>query len=227
MPARRKSEPGAGSGARLVIVTCFGAGDPQFSGIRRLGREIAQHPRACTVEPPVGPSGVPSLDLGDATRLREVLVCGHGAPARARVGNGEEREITPERLSLPPRASLLLAACYQGREPVRRAWARGIGIPVVHVLGSTEETESALTTILLLHIREEGPESCIHWFGAWKSANDYLRPYFPMLREEYRRCGGAPLPVLELLEASADLRPVEAFVAIARRHPDYLRGLQG
>jgi hypothetical protein len=68
-------------------------------------------------------------------------------------------------------------------------------------------------------------DSLESWFGEWIRCNDYLRSHFPVLRALYRQQGGRPLATLVAFTARVDLTPIDSFIDISRRFPDYLTGL--
>ncbi len=112
--------------------------------------------------------------------------------------------------------------CSQGEKEHFRSWAEGTGLPENRILGSDDETESALSTCLLLNLLEDGPESIDRWFPAWLASNAYLRLHFPMIRKLYRECGRDPLKTLSELSRRIDLTPAADFLAVCRKYPEYL-----
>lgn len=211
-------------GLECLLLSCSGPEEKQFSGVRRLmTRLAAEQRRVGFLEWRGG-----GLDLRRRRRLQRVLVSGHGlreaAGFRGPAGSGEP-VLTPGCLRLPGRAGLFLLGCYQGGEVFRRAWASGCGIPVEQVRGCGSETESALSTCLLLHLLEDGPASLECWFAEWVRCNEDLEPLFPAIRAAYAASGGDPLAVLAGLQGNDALRPFAGFLAAVGRHPDYLTGL--
>jgi len=211
-------------GIECLLLSCSGPEQRQFSGVRRLMAELAADYRR--VEFLEWRGG--GLDLRRRRRLLRVLVSGHGLREAAGFQDTEGSGgpgLTPGGLRLPGRALLFLLGCHQGGELFRRAWAAGCGIPVEQVRGCGGETESALSTCLLLHLLEDGPESLERWFVEWERCNQALEPLFPAMRAAYAACGGDPLAVLAGLQGNEALRPFAGFLAAVARHPDYLTGL--
>ena len=92
--------------------------------------------------------------------------------------------------------------CYQGRKQQRLTWAAGTGVDSNRVWGCAGETESALSTCLLLHLLDEGADSIDRWFPLWIRANDALRPHFPTIRAVYARRGAELAPASQLARAA-------------------------
>jgi hypothetical protein len=158
------------------------------------------------------------------TRLGLVLVSGHGARERAAF-RSPLGYLTPERLRLPRRARLYLLGCHQGRPELLRAWAAGTGLPEDRVRGHDGETESAISTCLLLHLLEGGLASLDAWFQAWQRCNADLQQHFPALRAAYADSGADPLRAWEKLQGLPALEAHRDFFGAGLRHPEYLTGL--
>jgi len=141
------------------------------------------------------------------------------------LGDGRSRALTPADVRLPPAARLYLLGCHQGREDLRAAWEAGTGIAAGGTAGAEGETETLLSTLFLLHLHKSGIPALPGLFSQWVLANRLIRPLFGPAREMYARSGGDPLPVLNWIEGETDLAPVESFLGLARRHPEYLTGL--
>lgn len=205
-----------------LFLACLPPEEPQFRGIRRALAELGNQ-RGCWAQRWEGEA----LGLRRRLALGRVLVTGHGLAASAGFAACApgEAPFGPSALALPAACRLYLAACFQGRADLRAAWADGTGLPVSHVNGSGGETESALTTGLLLHLLEEGAASLERWFPAWLEANDALRPHFPRIRRCYRDNAGDPLATLAELTGLARETGTEGFVSVIQRHPEYLAGL--
>jgi hypothetical protein len=168
------------------------------------------------------------LELRRRRSLQRVLICGHGSEEEAGFGSPEPASrprLTPSLLRVPGGCQLYLMGCYQGREGTRRAWAVGTGAAPEDVLGSEGETESALSTCLLLHLLEDGPESLDHWFPLWIASNTALRPLFPCIRALYREHEGDPLQVLLSLRGNELVREQWKFLEAVERYPQFLSGL--
>jgi len=204
---------------RNLYISC--SAETQFSGIRRLFAELGRAPSAHPLDWRRG-----RLDLSRRRVLERVLVSGHGNPGRAGFDAGS---LDPDSLRLPPLTRLYLLGCYQGAAAMRRRWAGGTGIDLNSVFGSAGETESALTTCLLLHLLETGPTTIDAWFDVWRRCNRAFRPYFPMIRRAYARCRADPLSALVELKACGTLnalfRDFDAFLSIINRRPAYLKNL--
>jgi len=207
-------------GTRCLVIACHDREEPQFSGIGRIAAELTRRAGGFAVLEWRGGS----LQLRRRRTLDAVIVSGHGAANRARL-RAPGISFTPECLQLPPRTPLFLLACYQGRPILRRAWARGAGIPAARVYGHDGETESSLSTCLFLHLLAEGLSCLEHRFEQWREANRYLQPHFARLRRLYAQCNGDPLATLSRLALEADLAPAADFISICRTCPRYLRGL--
>ena len=209
-------------GARNLFIRC--SDDRQFRGIQKLLGELDRSPASHLLDWP----GVPA-DLSRRRVLRRVLISGHGSPIQAGFQLGSARALKPPDLRLPGNTDLYLMGCYQGAEQQRRAWAAGTGVDAGRARGCTGETESALSTCLLLHLLEDGAESIDHWFPVWIRCNDAFRPHFPRVREVYARLEAQPRAALAHLKAAGDLdalfRKFEEFLAPISRRPDYLTDL--
>jgi hypothetical protein len=209
-------------GTRSLFIRC--SDDKQFGGILKLFQEMKRSPASYLFEW----QGVPT-DLSRRRVLRRVLISGHGNPIQAGFELDSERGLKPEDLRLPACTGLYLMGCHQGREKQRLAWAAGTGVEAGRVRGCAGETESALSTCLLLHLLEEGAETIDHWFPMWRHCNNAFRPYFPMIREAYARKGADPLAALEQLKGTGTLdalfREFEQFLAVITRKPAYLSDL--
>ncbi len=204
-----------------LLLGCAPAGEARFSGIRRLLGELGRERGACFRE-----WDGERLALGRRRSLKRVLVFGHGSEQEAGFASPEPSSrplLTPASLRLPERCRLFLIGCHQGRENLRRAWAKGTGTEAV--LGSEGETESALSTCLLLHLLEDGLEAVDRWFPPWIRCNAALRPLFPRLRSLYGELAGDPLEVLSILRAESGVQEHWEFLEVIERHPQYLEGL--
>ena len=209
-------------GTRNLFIRC--SDDRQFRGILRLLRELKRSAGSCSLEW-MGAAA----DLSRRRVLRRVLISGHGSPNQAGFELDSARALKPGDLRLPEQSSLYLMGCYQGRQRQRIGWAAGTGVEAKRVLGCTGETESALSTCLLLHLREDGVESIDRWFPVWIRCNDAARPFFPMIRAVYTRTGADPIAALAELKAAGNLdalfREFEAFLGVITRSPAYLTDL--
>jgi hypothetical protein len=170
-----------------------------------------------------------ALDLSRRRVLRWVLISGHGSSTRAGFELDSAQGLNPADLRLPASTRLYLMGCYQGRQRQLLAWAMGTGVDKNQVWGCTGETESALSTCLLLHLLEEGVESIDRWFPVWIRCNDATRPYFTMIRDVYTRTGADPVDALVELKAAGNLkvlfRDFDEFLAVITRRPAYLTDL--
>jgi hypothetical protein len=117
---------------------------------------------------------------------------------------------------------LYLLACYQGRPEIRDLWAGETG---GDVHGCEGETESALSTLFLLGLLDEGPQSISRWFDRWREANDRLRPHFPEMRRLYRARGKDWIAALEAIRDAVDLGPFGDMLTVAVRRAEILSGL--
>jgi hypothetical protein len=179
-----------------------------------------------------GAGGIQSRDwdggplcLRRRARLSTLILCGHGCEDEARLGDGRGRVLRPADVRLPGRARLLLLGCYQGREDLRGAWARGTGLELDRVSGAEGETETLLSTLFVLHLAREGQDRARGLFEEWAIANRIVRPFFEQSRALYRSTGGDPLAVLSFLEGVTDLGPSRRFLALAGASLEYLAGL--
>jgi hypothetical protein len=207
-------------GTHNLFITCIAPEEKQFRGISRLLRRLSAARDTCSLSWPGG-----FLELSRRRVLSRVLVSGHGGEELPGFGLTSEAGLRPGSLGLPHYAHLYLMGCFQGREDWLLRWARESGIPRERVFGSDGETESALSTCLLLHLLEEGVAALDRWFPVWSSCNAALRPYFPRIRQAYARLGGDPRATLaELAEIEAVAAHAE-FLAVIERHPQYLTGL--
>ena len=209
-------------GTHTLYVSC--SDDKQFRGIRNLFAVLG------------GPYGSHLLDWRQGTVdlhrrrvLRRVLISGHGTAEQAGFELSSSRALRPSSLRLPAGARLYLMGCYQGGAAQRLSWAQGSGIAVDAVSGCSGETESAVSTCLLLHVLEEGSESIDRWFPVWARCNDSFRPFFPMIRETYDSVGADPLAALDRLKAQDNLkslfRDFDEYLSVITRRPSYLAAL--
>jgi hypothetical protein len=209
-------------GARNLYIRC--SDDRQFRGITTLMRELSKRPGSYLMDQPRG-----HTDLSRRRVLRRVLVSGHGSPTEAGFELGSADELRPADLRLPGDAGLYLMGCYQSRQKQRLAWSAGSGVRPDRIRGCSGETESALSTCLLLHLLEDGPESIERWFPVWRHCNEAFRPHFPLIREVYARKGADPLAALARLRGQEELAPLfgmfEEFLAVIDRSPAYLEDL--
>jgi hypothetical protein len=209
-------------GTRNLFVRC--SDDKQFRGIGRLLQELKRSPGSHSLEW-VGTAA----DLSRRRVLGRVLISGHGSPNQAGFELDSSRALRPGDLHLPKRSSLYLMGCHQGGQRQRLGWALGTGVDTKRVWGCSGETESALSTCLLLHLVEDGVESIDRWFPFWIRCNDAARPFFPVIRDVYTQTGADPVAALAELKAEGNLdalfREFEAFLAVITRRPAYLTGL--
>jgi len=209
-------------GTRSLFIGC--SDDKQFGGILKLLQELNGSSGSHLLDW----RGVPT-DLSRRRVLQRVLISGHGSPTQAGFELGSVQELKPCDLRLPGNAGLYLMGCYQGGKQQRLTWAAGTGVDSIRVWGCAGETESALSTCLLLHLLEEGADSIDRWFPLWIRANDALRPHFPTVREVYARRGADPLAALADLKAAGNLdalfREFDEFLAVITRRPTYLTDL--
>lgn len=211
-------------GTRLLLVTTTAPEDRQFGGIvracRELGGRATCHHAAFAGQP---------LDLRCRRKLTWTVISGHGGQNAARVGDGlmkdDARPVTPNDLSLPPASYLMLLSCHQGRNAQRALWSRGTGVPGTRVLGCTGETESALSTLFLLHILAEGPARLLYWFERWVEINELLRPHFPLARRIYQQNHGRMLDTLTSLQERVDTSRFSDFLSLAGEYKHYLDAL--
>ncbi len=205
---------------KALLLGCADPREKQFAGLRRLmSRLEAELP------------GLASREWrGRAVRCRwrrrlaTVLISGHGSRDRAAF-RSPSGYLTPGSLSLPPGAALYLLGCYQGRPELRKAWAEGAGLAEERVHGCEGETESALSTCLLLHLLEDGLGSLESWFEAWRSCNADVEEHFPLLRAAYAECAGDPLRAWEKVRGLPAVEAHRDFFASGLRHPEYLTNL--
>ena len=206
-------------GTRYLLLTCADPADRQFRGVAAACRLLAHtegvHHLAWDGD------GEP-LALSRRRTLHWVVVSGHGAERTARISDGHRRRLLPRDLELPPGVDLYLLACHQGREENRRRWADQTQ---ADVHGCEGETESALSTLLLLGLLDDGPQSIGRWFPRWRQANDGLRPHFPEMRRLYRAKGKDWPAALEAIRDTVDLGPFDDILAVAKRRPEILSGL--
>jgi hypothetical protein len=209
-------------GTRTLLIGC--GRDKQFNGILRVMHEVSRSPGSHLLLRWSRPE-----DLSRRRVLERVLISGHGSPTEAGFELSTERELRPADLRLPSGAGLYLIGCYQGRNEQRLAWAAGTGLKDSRIRGCTGETESALSTCLLLHLLEDGPDSIDRWFPLWRRCNDAFRPHFPLIREVYSQKAGDPLAALDQLKTEgildAPFRKFEEFLGIIGRRPTYLTNL--
>jgi len=207
-------------GLRSLFIASHGTRERQFRGVGRLLRVLARRRGVFAA----GWDGA-GLDLSRRRVLARVLISGHGSPVAARFTAPGVEPLEPPSLRLPPHCRLYLLGCSQGSPAALRAWAEGTGLRPDRVGGCAGETETALTTCLLLHLLEDGIDSLDHWFPGWVRCNDALRPHFPEIRQAYAGLGGDPVATLRSVAARVDLEPFGPFLEVIDRHPEYLRDL--
>jgi hypothetical protein len=209
-------------GTRTLYIGC--GQDIQFKGIHRILRDLQQLPGSHLLD---GTGTV--TDLSRRRVLRRVLISGHGRIHRAGFRLAGGRRLEPSDLLLPRFSNLYLVGCYQGGENQIRDWSSGTGVITGRIRGCSGETESALSTCLLLHLLEDGVESIERWFPVWVRCNDSFRPHFPLIRRTYDRMGADPLAALAFLKNEGNLGTlVETFgefLGVIQRHPSYLSDL--
>jgi hypothetical protein len=209
-------------GTRNLYISC--SDNRQFDGIRRLMLELDKLPAGHLLDWSQG-----CLDLSGRRVLRRVLISGHGNPATAGFELSSKRRLAPPDLQLPRNASLYLLGCHQGELRHRHLWAAGTGVALDSVLGCSGETESALSTCLLLHLLEDGPKSIDCWFAVWLQCNERFRPHFSLIRSTYASTNADPLEALVQLQAQGKLKPLfrdfAEFLSAISRQPAYLTGL--
>jgi hypothetical protein len=209
-------------GIRNLFIRC--SDDKQFRGILRLLQEMKRSPDSHSLEWTGG-----ATDLSRRRVLGRVLISGHGSPNQAGFELDSAGALKPGDLRLPGQSNLYLMGCYQGRQRQRLSWALGTGVDPKRVWGCAGETESALSTCLLLHLLEDGAESLDRWFPVWIRCNDAARPFFPLIREVYAQTGADPIAALAELRAERNLdalfREFEGFLGVVTRRPAYLTDL--
>ena len=204
-------------GTRYLLITCSDPADRQFRGIAEACSLLAK-----TNGVYHSPWDGEALVLSRRRTLRWVVVSGHGAERTACISDGHGRRLYPRDLELPHGVGLYLLACHQGREEIRHRWVSENG---GEVHGCEGETESALSTLLLLGLLDDGPASVHRWFERWRQANDGLRPHFPEMRRLYRAKGKDWSAALEAIRDTVDLGPFGDILAGAERRPEILSGL--
>jgi hypothetical protein len=209
-------------GTHSLFIAC--SDDKQFSGILKLLKELGR----LSASHLLNWRGI-ATDLSRRRVLQRVIISGHGSPTQTGFEVDSDQVLTPVDLLLPGSTYLYLMSCYQGREKQRLAWAAGSGVRANRVRGSSGETESALSTCLLLHLLEDGVDSIDRWFLEWRRCNDAFRPYFPEIRDVYAQAGADPLAALGRLKEAGRLdvlfRIFEEFLGIIYRRPSYLTDL--
>ena len=207
-------------GTHYLIVNCSEPSDPQFRGVQEASDLLGRLPRALKLTWKGN-----TIALRRRRGLRWILISGHGAEESARLSDGGNNALAPGDLSLPDDCVLYLLGCYQGREILRAQWAAATGGDNTRVHGCRGETESALSTLLLLNLLDHGPETMDQWFSKWIDANNYLRSWFPMMRKTYREKRMDFMSALQSIKARVDLGPVEEFVSVGTRYPELLSNL--
>ena len=203
-----------------LLISCFDHHLKQFQGILKIAQILKAQQDLFFL----GWDGN-RLNLVRRRKLTRVLISGHGTESLPRFDGNSDKPFTPKELQLPVSAKLYLMGCFQGKDTFRKDWAKGTGISQNMVWGSDGETESALSTCLLLHLMEEGLDSIDCWFPEWIESNAYLRPYFPIARSLYRKHNQNPIHTLEELARIVDLTPVKEFLSVCWKYPQYLSDL--
>jgi len=207
-------------GLRNLLITCHDPQERQFLSLGRLLRRVARG-RGCHL----GVWDGEGLDLSRRRVLSRVLISGHGSDREARFAVSGAAALEPKHLRLCPGCRLYLLGCSQGRAELLRAWAHGAGIPAAHAAGCPGETDTAVSTCLVLHLLEEGVEAIDRWFPEWVRCNEELRPHFPAIRQAYLEHGADPVLTLRALAQRLDLTRFAEFLSVIDRHPEHLTGL--
>jgi hypothetical protein len=203
-----------------LLLGCADSEEKQFAGLRLLMVRLAAELPGFAYRQWRGRA----LRCRWRRRLDLVLISGHGVRDRAAF-RSPPGYLTPESLSLPRRSRLYLLGCHQGRPELRKAWAAGAGLAEDQVRGHDGETESAISTCLLLHLLEDGLSAFEGWFTAWQRCNADLAEYFPLLRTAYADCAADPLLAWERVRGLPALQAHRDFFGSGLRHPEYLTGL--
>ena len=211
-----------GYSTRYLLISCHNPEEPQFRGIREVAGELEHTKGFCHFTW----TGV-KQDLRRRRVLTWVLISGHGSADFARLGDNQNMFINDQDIQLPPRADLYLLGCYQGRSKLKKKWAQGSVIPESRVHGCPAETESALSTCLLLQLLKNGPQTMEYWYREWLNSNKLLKPHFPLLRRLYSLSAGDPVLTFNKLKGLIDMDPVMDFVKIAMEYPRALSELHG
>jgi hypothetical protein len=205
---------------RYLLISCHNPEELQFKGIREAADRLLLTKGfshfTWTGE---------QQDLRRRRVLTWVLISGHGSADFARLGDNQALFINRQDIRLPPGTALYLLGCYQGRSRLKKEWAEGCTIPESRVHGCPAETESGLSTCLLLQLLRHGPQTIGYWYGEWLKANRQLRPHFPLLRRLYSLSAGDPLLTFSKLKGLIDLDPVMGFIKIALEYPQILSDL--
>ena len=211
-------------GTRYLIVTCSHPDDRQFRGIFRVCRLL--HKQKGTHHLPWQGG---DLSLAGRKTLKWVAISGHGAEHTARLsdGTGDENSNTlcPGDLAIPCRTHLFLLGCYQGKDAVRKQWSRGTGINPNRLHACGGETESALSTLLLLNVLEHGEDSLYYWFRRGLEANRRFRSHFLSMKALYKKNRGDFMATIDRLSEQLDLVPFNDFLEAGKKYPRYLSGL--
>ena len=211
-------------GTRYLIITCFHSDDRQFGGIYRVSRLF--HKKKGTHHL-LWQGG--NLPLSGRKTLEWVAISGHGAENTARLsdGTGDENVNTlcPGDLTIPCRTHLFLLGCYQGKNAIRKQWSRETGINPDRLHACEGETESALSTLLLLNVLEHGEESLYYWFRRWLEANSHFQSHFLSMKALYKENRGNFMATIDRLSEQLDLMPFNDFLEAGKKYPQYLSGL--
>lgn len=207
-------------GVQNLFIACHDSRERQFQRLGTLLRVLARR-QLCHLR---HWDGLP-LDLARRRVLTRVLISGHGSERTARFAVADAAPLEPHCLNLSAGCRLYLLGCNQGSAGLLQAWAEGTGIPLEQAAGCGGETDTAVTTCLLLNLLENGIDSLEGWFPLWVGCNDALRPWFPEIRRAYADHGADPVATLQSVRRLAPLEPFEGFLGVIERHPEYLRGL--
>jgi hypothetical protein len=214
-------------GTRLLLITTAAPQDRQFAGILKACRELGKKKACCHLV-----HRGRRLELSRRRVLSWVVVSGHGAKSAARIGPakdvfrpGSSEWLTPSDLSLPPNCRLLLLSCFQGRERQRASWSAKTGVPFERVLGCEDDTESALSTLFLLHVLADGTDRLLYWFDRWIEINNRYRPHFALARRIYQQNHGRFLDTLTALRDTVETSCFDDFLKPASRYEGYLDAL--
>jgi hypothetical protein len=203
---------------RYLIINCYRPDNALFKGLYRVSRMFMKL-RYCRC---LNYTNETTIDLRKRRNLGTVLISGHGGRDGARMTDGADTRLYPWNLLLPPNTRLFLLGCHQGMPARITEWAGGTGVDPANIHGAAGETETALSTLCLLGVLEDGIATLEKWFTRWIEANEYFRPWFALMRETYRAQGRVFASAIAEIGRLIDLGPFGDMLSAGMKHPEYL-----
>jgi hypothetical protein len=212
---RRASIP---QDTQCLIVTCHPTQSALFKGIEQVCTLIKKKKYFYVYN-----WDGTSLNCLNHSNLAAIVLSGHGKLQQA--GLAGARNLSPAVLKLPPTAGLYLVSCYQGKEGNLAAWAKKTGLAPNRIFAYDDEVEVVLSTLFFIMLHEYGLAGLPAAFQRWQYANKYLKPFFPLVREIYKRNNYNFIPAVDEIKTIINLDTLGDMVKLGRNYHTYLSGL--